>query len=231
MSRAVDTFDSPSKDAYRQRNVRLLREASFLVGADGKLVGDWVELVGGSGWRSLELLEREGLVAAGQFVGVDFDAAHIDKYKAERPDMQWVCGNLFTHVSALRQKHRVAVLNVDGYSETGAEDAGPLLTAIRPLIQDGVRRFNEFALFWTTCLDATTRHGKRQAGALRRQAEVVVDVLRGYAPMRALRVEDVLPIGSEAAVEDTGFVGTLGGFDVYVGEGHKQRMAVLRLLL
>ena len=38
---------------------------------------DWCELMGESGWLTLELLEREGVLATGEFVSIDLDAERI----------------------------------------------------------------------------------------------------------------------------------------------------------
>jgi hypothetical protein len=78
--RKQDAFANPAKMACRAGNLRVLREAAFLLWADGdrkRLRCDWCELMGQTGLLTLDLLEREGVLAPGGFVGVDLDPARI----------------------------------------------------------------------------------------------------------------------------------------------------------
>ena len=66
--RQHDAFDNAAKMACRRGNLRVLREAAFLLWEDAKrtrLRCDWCELMGATGLRTLELLEREGALASG----------------------------------------------------------------------------------------------------------------------------------------------------------------------
>src|ERR1700723_3629659 len=79
--RQTDAFDNPAKAACRAGNLRVLREAAYLLWEDGgrkRLRCDWCELMGATGLLTLDLLEREAVLAAGGFVGVDLDSARID---------------------------------------------------------------------------------------------------------------------------------------------------------
>src|SRR5437764_6002036 len=81
--RQNDAFDNPAKMACRKGNLRVLREAAFLLWEDRdrtRLRCDWCELMGTTGLLTLEMLEREGAQAPGGFVGVDLDAARIDGF-------------------------------------------------------------------------------------------------------------------------------------------------------
>jgi hypothetical protein len=74
--REHDAFDNPAKMACRAGNLRVLREAAFVLWEDGerqRLRCDWCELMGETDWLTLELLEREGVLATGGFVGIDLD--------------------------------------------------------------------------------------------------------------------------------------------------------------
>src|SRR5437763_16126658 len=96
--RKHDTFDNPGKMACREGNLRTLREAAFLLWEDGhrtRLRCDWCELMGQTGLRTLDLLEREAVLAAGGFVGVDLDPARIAGVRQVRPDLKWVAANLY----------------------------------------------------------------------------------------------------------------------------------------
>jgi hypothetical protein len=66
--RQHDAFDNPAKMACRAGNLRVLREAAFLLWEDGdrkSLRCDWCELMGETGWLTLDLLEGEGALASG----------------------------------------------------------------------------------------------------------------------------------------------------------------------
>src|SRR2546421_5114251 len=90
--RQHDTFDNPAKMACRTGNLRVLREAAFLLWQDGertRLRCDWCELMGATGLLTLDLLEREGVLAPGGFVGIDLDPARIADFRQQRPDLKW----------------------------------------------------------------------------------------------------------------------------------------------
>src|SRR5438270_13481027 len=94
--RRHDAFDNPAKLACRAGNLRALREAAYLLWADAgrtRLRCDWCELMGSTGLLTLDLLERQGVLAPGGFVGIDLDAARIDSFRQLRPDLKWVAGN------------------------------------------------------------------------------------------------------------------------------------------
>src|SRR5258707_160616 len=87
-NRRHDAFDNPAKMACREGNLRVLREAAHLLWADGgrtRLRCDWCELMGETGWLTIDLLEREGVLALGGFVGIDLDPARIDGFRQRRP--------------------------------------------------------------------------------------------------------------------------------------------------
>src|SRR6266481_3365866 len=74
--RQLDAFDNPAKMACREGNLRVLREAAFLLWEDSdrkRLRCDWCELMGETGLLTLDLLEREGVLAPGGFAGIDLD--------------------------------------------------------------------------------------------------------------------------------------------------------------
>src|SRR5947209_10693760 len=96
--RQHDAFDNPAKMACRAGNLRVLREAAYLLWEDGdrtRLRCDWCELMGETGLRTLEMLEREGVLAPGGFVGVDLDRQRIEGFRTRRPDLKWVAANLY----------------------------------------------------------------------------------------------------------------------------------------
>src|SRR5260221_2461266 len=115
--RQNDAFANPAKMACREGNLRVLREAAFLLWEDGERIRlrcDWCELMGETGLLTLDLLEREGALAPGGFVGIDLDPARIDGFRQQRPDLKWVAGNLYERLEA-PELGRVRILNLDGY--------------------------------------------------------------------------------------------------------------------
>jgi hypothetical protein len=230
--RQHDTFDNPAKMACREGNLRVLREAAYLLWEDGdrtRLRCDWCELMGATGERTIDLLEREGVLAPGGFVGVDLDPARIDAFRQRRPDLKWVAGNLYERLEA-PELANVGVLNLDGYGEIGDPDGGGDFQLIRGLAMRGVEKFGEFALFWNQDLDSVVRRRINRGQALRRHAEMVCKALKGCLPRRDLDSEMLLPDGSEKQI-DSGFEGTLGAFEIYRGKTKGHRMANLRIIL
>ena len=123
--RQHDAFDNAAKTACREGNLRVLHEAAYLLWEDGdraRLRCDWCELMGATGERTIDLLEREGVLAPGGFVGVDLDPARIDGFRRRRPDLKWVAGNLYEQLEAAELAN-VGVLNLDAYGEIGDPDS------------------------------------------------------------------------------------------------------------
>src|SRR5947208_2315584 len=197
--RQSDAFDNPAKMACREGNLRVLREAAFLLWEDGdrtRLRCDWCELMGATGLLTLDLLERQGILAPGGFVGIDLDPARIDEFRHHRPDLKWVAGNLYEQLEAPALAN-VGILNLDEYGEVGNRSAQVDFPLLRGLVQRGLATFGEFALFWNQDLDAVVRRRQNRGEALRRQAEMVCEALRGCLPRRELTPEMLLPEGAE----------------------------------
>src|SRR3954453_2473778 len=154
--RQHDAFANPAKMACREGNLRVLREAAFLLWEDGdrtRLRCDWCELMGATGSLTLDLLEREGVLARGGFVGIDLDPARIDGFRQQRPDLKWIAGNLYERLDA-PELANVGVLNFDVYGEVGDPSARGDFVLLRGLVQRGLEKFSEFALFWNQDLDS-----------------------------------------------------------------------------
>jgi hypothetical protein len=230
--RSHDAFDNPAKAACREGNLRVLREAAYLLWEDAerpRLRCDWCELMGATGLRTLEMLEREGALAAGGFVGVDLDAARIEEFRTQRPDLKWLAANVYEQLDA-PELANVGVLNLDAYGEIGDPDARGDFHLIRALVGGGLERFGEFALFWNQDLDSVVRRRNNRGAALRRHVEMVCQSLKNCLPRRELTPDMLLPEGSEERI-DAGFVGVLGAFEIYRGKSRGHRMANLRLVL
>src|ERR1700688_491017 len=170
--RQTDIFDNPAKMACREGNLRVLREAAYLLWEDGnrtRLRCDWCELMGATGLLTLDLLEHEGMLAPGGFVGIDLDPARIEGFRQSRPDLKWVAGNLYERLEA-PELANVGILNLDEYGEVGNASALVDFALIRGLVQRGLDTFGEFALFWNQDLDAVgrRRHNRGQATPRRR---------------------------------------------------------------
>src|ERR1700736_4050974 len=135
--RQHDTFDNPAKMACREGNLRVLREAAFLLWEDGdrpRLRCHWCELMGETGLLTLDLLQREGVLAPGGFVGIDLDPARIDGFRQRRPDLKWVAGNLYERLDA-PELVNVGVLNFDAYGEVGDPSARGDFVLLRGLVR------------------------------------------------------------------------------------------------
>jgi hypothetical protein len=230
--RQHDAFDNAAKMACRQGNLRVLKEAAYLLWEDGerkRLRCDWCELMGATGMLTLDLLEREGVLMPGGFVGIDLDPSRIDAFRQNRPDLKWVAGNLYEQLEAVELAN-VGVLNLDEYGEVGHPDAMVDFAIVRGLVQRGLAKFGEFALFWNQDLDCVVRHRKDRGEALRRHADAVCRMLKGCLPRRELSVDMLSPVGREERIE-SGFVGTLGAFEIYRGAAGGHRMANLRIIV
>jgi hypothetical protein len=71
--RQYHAFDNPAKQQCRDGNPRVQREAAHLLWEDDSrshLRCHWCELMGQTGLLTLDMLEREGVLSAGGFVGV-----------------------------------------------------------------------------------------------------------------------------------------------------------------
>ena len=185
--------------------------------------------MGATGMITLDLLERQGVLALGGFVGIDFDPARINGFRQGRPDLKWVAGNLYERLEAAELAN-VGILNLDEYGEVGNRSAHVDFDLIRGLLKRGLDNFGEFALFWNQDLDAVVRRRQDRGQALRRHADMVCEALKGCLPRRELTSGMLLPEGSEKAI-DAGFVGIVGAFEVYRGSVRGHRMANLRVLL
>jgi hypothetical protein len=230
--RQHDAFDNSAKMVCREGNLRVLCEAAFLLWEDGnrtRLRCDWCELMGATGLLTLDLLEREGVLAPGGFVGIDLDPARIEGFRHRRPDLKWVAGNLYERLAA-PELANVGILNLDEYGEVGNRSAQVDFPLIRGLVKRGLETFGEFALFWNQDLDAVVRRRQGRGQALRRHADMVCDALRGCLPRRELTSEMLLPEGTEKEI-DAGLEGVVGAFEVYRGSVRGHRMANLRVIL
>ena len=230
--RQSDAFDNPAKMACRQGNLRALREAAHLLWEDGdhkRLRCDWCELMGETGFLTLDLLEREDVLASSGFVGIDLAPTRIEGFRQRRPDLKWVAGNLYERLEAAELAN-VGILNLDVYGEVGNRSAPVDFPLLRGLVQRGLHTFGEFALFWNQDLDAVVRRRQDRGQALRRHAETVCETLRGCLPRRELTPVMLLPEGSESKI-DSGFLGVLGAFEIYRGSVRGHRMANLRVIL
>src|SRR6202165_202619 len=144
-ARQHDAFDNPAKMACREGNLRVLRETAYLLWEDGdrtRLRCDWCELMGATSLLTLDLLEREGVLAPGGFVGIDLDSARIDGFRARRPDLKWVAGNLYERLEA-PELANVGVLNLDEYGEVGNRSAQVDFDLIRGLGKRGSDHLGE----------------------------------------------------------------------------------------
>src|SRR6516165_10615664 len=115
--RQHDAFDNAAKMACRQGNLRVLREAAYLLWENSdrtRLRCDWCELMGATGLLTLDLLEGAGVLAPRGFVGVDLDQTRIAGFRQQRPDLRWLAGNLYELLDC-PELANVGILNLDEY--------------------------------------------------------------------------------------------------------------------
>lgn len=231
--RREDAYDNPAKSAYRERHLSALREQAPELWDDEertRLSGSWLELMGTTGWRTLELLVGTGAIGTEQFVGVDLDLARIDSYRAQYPHASWLAGDLLDLVDR-PELREVTVLHYDGYEAVGGtrlEHVGEQLCA---MLRRAVQRHGAGALMWNADLDATRLRHQSASEALRDHAQVLSRVLRrSLGPRRDLASTALLPPGDESRV-DSSFVGPVGSFEIYRGKSTSHRMACLRLVV
>lgn len=143
--------------------------------------------------------------------------------------MKWLAGNLY-ELPDRAELANVGVLNLDEYGEVGNPNAVVDFHLVRGLVRRGLEKFGEFALFWNQDLDAVVRRRKDRGQSLRRHADMVCRALKGCLPRRELTSDMLLPVGGEEQI-DSGFVGTLGAFEIYRGATRGHRMANLRVIL
>lgn len=234
-SRVAHSFDNASKTMTRERNLlALVEQAGELWEDEGhtRLRCDWAELLGETGGRTLAMLERAGVLAPGGFVGIDREPGIIERFAAAHPGFKWVAADVMDALGhpALR---RVGVLNFDGYEAVGSPRTRPIGHLIAEVARRSLRRFAAFTLFWNTDLDAVRIQGKATfAAALAGHARTVAEVLSGaLPPRRRLTGDALLPPGSETVVDDPGFTGIVGSFEIYRGKSSGHRMSNLRLVL
>src|SRR5262245_41449681 len=140
--RQHDAFANPAKAACREGNLRVLREAAYLLWEDGdrtRLRCDWCELMGEAGLVTLDLLERARVLAPGGFIGIDLDLARIDGFRQRRPDLKWRAGNLYELLEC-GELANVGILNLDEYGEVGNPSARVDFHLVRGLVQRGLAR-------------------------------------------------------------------------------------------
>lgn len=231
--RTTDSFDNPAKSLYRQRHLDVLREQAPELWLDDdrrRLRGGWLELVGATGWRTLELLETTGALEPEQFVGVDFEEPRIEEYRTRFPRARWLAGDVLDLVDR-PELEDVVVIHYDAYDAAGARHVEHVGEQLGALLRRAVEGYGAAALLWNTDLDAGRRLGWRAGASLRSHAVRVCGVIRGaLGPRRVLDPDAMAPPAAVAAA-DGGATGMLGSFDVYRGKTTGHRMACLRLIL
>lgn len=233
-NRATDTFENEGKRAYRARHLEVLRDQAPELWTDdppGRLRGAWLELMGSTGWRTLELLTDAAVLSPSSFVGADLDQDRIDDYRRRYPDARWLAGDVLDHVGR-PELDDVSVVHFDGYEAAGSVKFDHLGEQLGVVLRRAVARHGAGALLVNSDLDATRLHGQPPAAALRRHATTLAAVLSGVGvARREVTSETLLPSRAEKAVAARGFVGLLGAFEVYRGKATGHRMACCRVIL
>ncbi len=228
--RSHDVFSSAEKSRAREHTLEQLRQQHVLWGADDRLRGSWCELVGETGIDTKAMLEKSGAIGPGGFVGVDFDAARIARFRKKYPKHVWISGDIRYNVERLITiPQPIAVLHLDGYWEVGSREVVPLIAAMKPVIEHSWASIGSFALFVTCSLSTvqTWRH-KKPSDVLKTHTECVLEVLNGCVPRRGVLLEDLLPKGFERFANGT-VEGACGAYYFY--KGNQVRMVKMGVLL
>ncbi len=116
-NRSSDTFENEGKRAYRARHLEVLRDQAPELWTDappGQLRGAWLELMGSTGWRTLELLTAAAVLPPSSFVGADLDHDRIDDYRRRYPGARWLAGDVLDYVEG-PELDDISVVHFDGY--------------------------------------------------------------------------------------------------------------------
>jgi hypothetical protein len=68
---------------------------------------------------TLDMLEREGVLAEAGFVGADLDERRIDGFRQRRPDLKWIAGN---RTKPVRKIEVAAVIEMAAVVEMAGSD-------------------------------------------------------------------------------------------------------------
>jgi len=232
--RETDAFDNSAKSAYRQRHLDVLREQVPELWVDEerpRLRGSWLELMGATGWRTLELLVQADAVSHEQFIGVDLDADRIAAYQARYPRARWLPGDLLDLVNRPELRD-VSVIHYDAYDAVATGRLDHVSEQLATVLARSLSSYGAAMLIWNADLDASRLRGQAPASALRNHAIAVASLLRGIGgDRRELDATSFLPANAELAVAEPGFTGYVGAIDVYRGKNVGHRMACLRIVL
>ncbi len=230
--RAHDAFDNLAKQECRERNLlAVVQQAHSLWDEDGRLRCGWAELMGETGVKTLELLEREGVLSTGGFVGIDRDAARVERLRVEHPLRSWIAGDLLDSLRS-PELENVGVINFDAYDMVGTASLMMTVRLLKTITRRSVERFGAAVIFVNADLDAVRRRGLACSHALRTHAEQLARTLVDDGDRRRrLAATDLLPEGAEASVDDPAFLGQVGGVEIYRGKPGGHRMANLRVIL
>lgn len=231
--RRTDAFDNPWKATQRLRHLDVLRKVPELWqdGQMPRLRGSWLELMGATGWRTLELLTDHGAILPEQFVGVDLDAQRIEDYRHRYPGARWLGGNVLDLVCRPELRD-TSVVNYDAYEEVASPRLAHLVEQFAPVLRRSLDLFGAAALLWNADLDSPRLRRRSPLDALRTHAGVIAGLLERVAgERRTLDVSRLLPTAQACAVREATFTGVIGAFEVYRGKPGGHRMACLRVVL
>lgn len=232
--RGMDAFDNGPKAEYRARHLQVLREQVpelWDEESPQRLQGAWLELMGATGWRTLDLLVEAGALTPAGFVGVDLDGQRIEDYRRRYPGARWLAGDVLDLVQRVELED-VAVVHYDAYEAVASSRLDHIGEQLAVLLRRGVDRFGAALLLWNADLDSVRRLGQAAPAALRAHAATIAGVLRSaLGKRREIGNEALLPPGAEVAVAAPAFVGAVGAFEVYRGKRSGHRMACCRAVL
>lgn len=232
--RSQDAFDNVSKAAYRQGHLDVVRAVPELWRDDDdepRLRGYWLELMGSTGWRTLELLSAAGAIDHSQFVGVDLESDRIEHYRSQYPRALWLSGNVLDLVNRV-ELQETSVVDYDGYDAVDSPRLHHVAEQLLPVLRRSIDRLGAAVLLWNADLDASRLRRRSASESLNAHASTIAGLLRcAVGPRRSVGAAGLLPPERAEVVRDPAFTGMVGAFEIYRGKPGGHRMACLRVVL
>lgn len=229
MTIQTTTFQSPAKQAWRNRNIQLIKDLSYLtLNEDLKLKFPWFELLGASGRHSIAQLQAAGMLdaQANNFIGLDCDKLIVKQHKAEFPGMIDIAGQ-FDHKIGKLEKLAPGILNIDGL--WSIDGPGINLNNILCLVKKSVRTHGICILILNCSLDNSYARNIGTGNALKSHINKVIEKFDGY--YLGCSIDNIAMTDEQVKmIAKRDFKGCFGAYDIYQGEDRASRMFCMRIV-
>lgn len=229
MSIQTTTFQSPAKQAWRSRNIQLVKNLSHLtLNEDLTLKFPWFELLGASGRHSIAQLQSAGMLdaQATNFIGLDRDPNIVRQHKADFPSMVGIAGN-FDHKIGELEKRAPGILNIDGL--WSIDSSGINQTNIKCLVKKSVRTHGICIMILNCSLDNAWARSVGTSNALKSHTDKFIETFNGYS--LGCSIKNIAMTDEQArTIAKRNFEGCVGAYDIYQGEDRASRMFCMRVV-